>query len=259
MAEKTTYAPGSFCWMELATSNQQSAKQFYSSLFGWNPNDQPIGPDAFYTMLEVGGKSVGALYGMDKDQLARGIPPHWNAYIAVENVDEATKKAASLGARVAMEPFDVMDVGRMSIIFDPPGAQLCLWQPKQHQGAQLVDDPGAFCWYELNTNDPERAKEFYTKLFGWEAGGNEQYVEWKRDGKSFGGMMKIKAEWGNVPPHWLSYVHVPNVEEYAAKAKSLGANVVVPPMDIPNTGKFAIFNDPQGAGLAIWQPPAQMA
>jgi predicted enzyme related to lactoylglutathione lyase len=245
--------------MELVTSNAPSAKQFYSTLLGWHPNDQPMGPDAYYTMLEVGGKSVGALYSMDKDQLARGIPSQWNAYVAVANVDDATKKAESLGATIVLAPFDVMDVGRMSVINDPTGAKLSLWQPKLHQGAQLVDDPGAFCWYELQTTDPDRAKEFYTMLFGWETGGNEEYIEWKKDDKTFGGMMKIKPEWGPVPPHWLSYVNVPNVEDTTSKAKTLGANVFVPPMEIPNTGKFSILADPQGAVIALYQPTQRQA
>lgn len=259
MAEVNSYTPGSFCWMELVTSNAPSAKKFYSTLFGWNPNDQSMGPDAFYTMLEVGGKSVGALYGMDKDQLARGIPSQWNAYVAVGNVDEMTAKAESLGAKVVAPPFDVMDVGRMSIITDPTGAKLCLWQPKQHQGAQLIDDPGAFCWYELQTNDTDRAKEFYTKLFGWQTGGNEEYIEWKLGEKTFGGMIKIKPEWGPVPSNWLGYVNVPNVDATTSKAKELGGSIFVEPMEIPNTGKFSVFSDPQGAVIALYQPTQSTA
>jgi len=254
MAEVKAYAPGSFCWMELATTNQATAKQFYSTLFNWNPNDQPMGPDQSYTMLEIGGKSVGALYGLDKAQLALGIPSHWNAYVSVSNVDESTKLAETLGATTILAPFDVMGVGRMSIIKDPTGAQLCLWQAIEHQGAQLIDDPHAFCWYELNTNDPDRAVDFYTKLFGWTTGGSPEYVELKQGDRTFGGIMKIKAEWGTVPPHWLSYIHAPNVEETTNKAKTLGANVVVPPMEIPNTGKFSVIADPQGAIFALYQP-----
>lgn len=252
MATMTSYSPGSFCWNELVTNDSASAKSFYSSLFGWNTTDQPIGPDQFYTMLDLGGKSVGALYGMDAAQLERGVPPHWNAYISVENVDDATTKAASLGATVVLPAFDVMEVGRMSVIQDPTGAMVCLWQPKQHFGADLVGENGAFCWWELQTNDMEKAKAFYTSLFGWTAGGSPEYVEWVHGGVSMGGMLQIQSEWGNVPPNWQSYVMVPSVDDSAAKATELGGSVMAPPMDIPGMGRFAVLVDPQGAVFSVF-------
>ncbi len=254
MPTMTTYAPGNFCWCELATSDQAAAKDFYSKVFGWTANDQPMGPDQFYTMLEIGGQSVGALYGMDKDQMARGIPPHWNVYISVASADESTAKAKSLGATVLMDPFDVMDVGRMSIIQDPTGAMVCLWQAAKHPGAALVGDLGAFCWWELNTHDVEGAKKFYTSLFGWETGGDPNYTEWKNGGTSIGGMMQIQPDWGNVPPNWMSYICVNDADATAAKIKELGGQVMMGPQDIPNMGRFAVCMDPQHAAFAIYQP-----
>src|SRR5580765_3866885 len=109
MPTMTSYAPGNFCWFELVTSDQNAAKDFYTNVFGWKAEDSPMGPDAFYTTLTIDGKSVGALYGMDAEQKKRGVPPHWNLYIAVASVDETTKKAESLGAKIIMAPFDVMD------------------------------------------------------------------------------------------------------------------------------------------------------
>jgi uncharacterized protein len=257
MAEITTHVPGSFCWFELATNDANSAKKFYSNLFGWQINDMPMGPDATYTMLEKDGKGVGALYGLDKEQEQRGVPPHWNLYVAVNNADEATKKAESLGATTVMAPFDVMDVGRMSIIQDPTGAMIMLWEAKRHTGAGVVDEPNAFCWYELNTNDTEKAKEFYTKQFGWETGGSPEYTEWKQGGKSIGGMMKIQPEWGPMPPNWMAYVMVNNADMTAGKATSLGGKVIMGPQDIPNMGRFAVISDPQGAVFAVYEPAKQ--
>ncbi|HYM21015.1 MAG TPA: VOC family protein [Candidatus Kapabacteria bacterium] len=254
MATVTSYKPGNFSWCELVTSDQAAAKSFYSKVFGWDINDSPMGPDQFYTMLEIGGKPVGALYGMDKAQMDRGIPPHWNVYVSVTNVDESTKKAASLGGQILMEPFDVMEHGRMSIVKDPTGGMICLWQPVKFPGASLVGENGAFCWWELYTNDIEGAKKFYTSLFGWTTGGDANYAEWKNsDGVSIGGMMQIQKEWGEVPPHWMSYVMVADCDKTAELAKSLGAQVFVGPQDIPNMGRFAVLDDPQHAGFAIYQ------
>lgn len=194
---------------------------------------------------------------MDAQQRERGIPTHWNHYIAVASTDDATAKAQSLGGTAMMAPFDVMDVGRMSIIKDPTGAMFCPWEPKKHFGAQLYGEVGTFCWFELNTNDPDASKEFYTKLFGWEIGGDANYTEWKSGGVSIGGMMKIQAEWGEVPPHWLGYVMVENVNESVEKAKALGGKVYVEPQDIPNMGRFAILADAQDGGFALYQPLAK--
>jgi predicted enzyme related to lactoylglutathione lyase len=252
MATMTSYTPGSFCWNELVTTDSASAKSFYSSLFGWNATDQEFAPGNYYTTLDIGGKAVCALYGMDAAQRERGVSPHWNLYISVENVDDSSAKAASLGATVVLPPFDVMEVGRMSIIQDPTGAMVCLWQPKQHFGAALIGENGAFCWWELQTNDMDKAKAFYTSLFGWTAGGNPEYVEWVHNGVSMGGMLKIQPEWGAVPPNWQSYVMVPSVDDTAAKAATLGGSIMAPPTDIPGMGRFAVLVDPQGAVFSVY-------
>jgi predicted enzyme related to lactoylglutathione lyase len=253
----TSYAPGNFCWFELATNDQNAAKDFYSKVFGWETDDQPMGPDLFYTMLNVGGKSIGALYGMDKAQLDRGIPPHWNLYISVASADDTTTKAKSLGGKALMEPFDVMDVGRMSIIEDPTGASFCIWEARKHTGAQLIGEPGSFCWWELNTKDPAKAKAFYTALFGWSVGGDANYPEWKNGSESIGGMMEIQPEWGPVPPNWLSYVLVTDCDATAAKIKGSGGSVMMGPQDIENMGRFAVAADPQKAVFAIYQRKAK--
>jgi uncharacterized protein len=253
MPEITKHQPGNICWTELATTDQNAAKDFYSKLFGWQINDYPMGEGQTYTMLDLKGRNAGALYAMDEAQRKMGIPPHWNYYIAVDNADTMTAKAKSLGAQVLMEPFDVMDVGRMSIVTDPAGATFCLWQAKQHEGLGIVGEPGAFCWYELNVHDTDAAKKFYTSLFGWQAGGSPEYTEWKNGESMVGGMMQIQKDWGDVPPNWMGYVMVADVDASTAKAKELGGQVYVGPMDIPNMGRFSVIADPQGASLGLYQ------
>ncbi len=253
----TSHAPGNFCWFELVTSDQNAAKEFYSKLLGWGTTDSPMGPDAVYTMLDAGGKTVGALYGMDKAQLERGLPPHWNVYISAASADETTKKAESLGGTAVMQPFDVMDVGRMSMIQDPTGALFAVWEARKHMRAQLVGEVGSFCWWELNTKDTAKAKEFYTNLFGWTAGGDANYTEWKNGGNSMGGMMEIKPEWGPVAPNWLSYVMVSDCDKTAAKIKELGGSVMMGPQDIENMGRFAVVADGQHAVFAIFEVQAK--
>lgn len=257
MPEVTSHAPGSFCWIELGTSDTDAAKKFYSGLFGWEAVDLPAGPDMVYTMLKLRGLEVGALYKLRPDQTAHGVPPHWMSYVSVSSADDSASKAKSLGATLLAEPFDVMDVGRMAILQDPQGAHFCVWQAKAHIGFRLVGETGAFGWDELWTTDTKAAADFYTALFGWttkesgqiEEGGN--YTEWQLRGQSIGGMMKIRPEMGPVPPNWLPYFMVDDCNATADKAKSSGGKLLVPPTDIPDVGRFSVIQDPQGATFAI--------
>ena len=246
------HAPGSFCWIELATTDGPGAKKFYSELFGWTTHDSPVGPDMVYTMLRLDGKDVGALY--QKGEMMKDVPTYWASYISVQSADEITAKAKSLGGTVMKEPFDVMDVGRMSVITDPTGATFCVWQPKKHQGVGVKGEPNSLTWNELLTNDTARASDFYTKLFGWKDnthGGPMAYTEFMIGDTHAGGMMQIQPQMGPIPPHWGIYFAVDDVDAKTQKATSLGAQTIVPPMDIEHVGRFSTIRDPQGAVFSI--------
>lgn len=246
------HAPGSFCWIELATTDGPGAKNFYSELFGWEAQDIPIGPDMVYTMMKLNGKDVGALY--QKGEQMKQVPTHWASYISVTSADETAAKAKALGGTVVQDAFDVMEVGRMAVIADPTGAHFCIWQPKQHKGVGVKGETNSLCWNELLTNDTERAKDFYTKLFGWNYktdDGPMAYTEWINGEEHIGGMMQIQPHMGPMPPNWGIYIAVDDCDGKVAKATSLGARTYVPPTDIPNVGRFAVLADPQGAVFNI--------
>jgi predicted enzyme related to lactoylglutathione lyase len=151
-------------------------------------------------------------------------------------------------------PVLLVDLGRMAVVQDPTGAALAVWEARRHTGLGVVDEPGAFCWAELLTRDTTKAARFYQALFGWGTGGDSRYVEWKHAGQSIGGMMEIRKEWGEVPPHWLVYFQVESTDRSAEKARSLGATVTMGPEDIPDIGRFAMLRDPQGAAFYVFQP-----
>jgi predicted enzyme related to lactoylglutathione lyase len=259
MADYSSHAPGTFCWPELATTDQKSAVSFYRSLFGWDLNDQPMGPAETYSIFQMRGKDVGGAYTMRPEERQHGAPPHWNAYVAVVNADETTNRAKALGAKVLAPPFDVMDSGRMAVLQDPTGAVFQIWQPKKHIGAKVLREPGALTWTELATRDPEAAKRFYTSLFGWKektsTGGGMTYTEFSAGDQPMAGMMEMNAQMVsmNVPPNWLTYFQVADVDATANNATRLGGKLTVPPMDIPNTGRFSVIQDPQGAVFAIYK------
>jgi uncharacterized protein len=248
MGERTSYRPGTFSWAELVTSDPGGAKDFYTQLFGWNYDDQPTGPDGpVYSMAQRDGHSVAALYGDDSQ------PPHWNCYVTVASVDDTTQKATDNGATVMAEPFDVMEVGRMAVIADPTGAALCLWEPRQHIGATLVNTPGSMTWNDLVTSDPDRAAEFYGALFGWtfdempESGG---YRVIRNGERTNGGIMPQQE--GQAA--WLPYFGHDDTDRLAAEISDLGGRLYNGPVQMPQ-GTIAVLGDPQGAVFAVWTGP----
>jgi len=252
------HTPGTFCWVELGTTDQDAAKKFYVELFGWSVNDFPMGPDGVYTMFQLNGNDVGAAYKLGEEQLSLGIPPNWGLYISVEDVDATAKAITSAGGKLMMEPFDVFEFGRMVVAQDPAGATFSIWQPRNHIGVSVMNQSNSMCWQELATSDLDGAKTFYSTVFGWDPQTKEtgpmEYTEIHtkdQPGQAFAGMYTMTPEMQGVPPHWMVYFAVDDCDGSVDKAKSLGAQVRVPPMDIPGVGRFSVLADPQGAAFAV--------
>jgi uncharacterized protein len=258
MSATLTHAPGTFSWADLGTPDPTAAKRFYTGLFGWAFDDRPISNDEYYTMLLQDGKAVAALYPQQADQRSAGIPPHWLSYVTVESADRVSSHAAELGGTVLAPPFDVMEHGRMAVIQDPTGGVVALWEPRNHPGAGVLGEPGALCWNELCTRDPDRAGAFYADLLGWARETMPmpgfEYTVFKRGEQPAGGMMAIQPEWGDVPPHWGVYFAVEDCDATAATATKMGGAVLMGPADIPDVGRFATLRDPQGAIFSVLQP-----
>lgn len=252
------HAPGEFCLVELATTDQESAKKFYTQLFSWSASDMPVGPGGIYTMFRIDGREVASAYTLQPEM--RGVPPHWDLYITVEDADETVRRAGELGARVIAGPFDVAGYGRMAVLQDPTGAVFCVWQPKQAIGIRLAGDPGTLCWSDLSTPDPARAKKFYEGLLGWKMDPSERdssgYLHIRNGEEYIGGVLPVAIRDPHTPPHWLAYFLVENVDASVAKARDLGARVYAGPMDIAGVGRYAVLADPQNAVFAIFQPPS---
>jgi predicted enzyme related to lactoylglutathione lyase len=247
MGERTSYAPGTFSWAELVTSDADAAKAFYTSVFGWEYRDNPVGDDQVYSTALRDGKDVAALFTAEQ-------PPHWNCYVTVESADATAARAAELGATVAAEAFDVMDVGRMAVIVDPVGAALCLWEPKSHIGATLVNVPGALTWNDLITPDPADSARFYGELFGWtteEIPGAGGYRVIKNGERTNGGMMPLDRRMGATPPNWMPYFGHEDIDRLLEEVAGLGGQVFNGPMRMPQ-GSIAVLGDPQGAAFAVW-------
>ena len=248
--EKESYGHGVPSWVDLGTADPEKAARFYSELFGWTVEQGP--PEAGgYAMATLKGRAVAGLGPQQNPG-----PPVWTTYVNVDDADDVAQKVKAGGGQLFMDPFDVLDVGRMALFADPAGAVLGLWQPRAHKGAGIVDEPGTYCWSELVTTDVEGSKTFYAAVFGWgsESYGPEGpggYTEWKLAGHSIGGMM---ARPENMPPqvpsHWMPYFAVADADTSAKRIGELGGSVMLEPRDI-EPGRFALASDPGGALFSV--------
>lgn len=257
MANIDRHAPGSFCWIELGTTDQAAAKRFYTSLFGWTVNDFPMGPGQFYSMFQLQGRNAGAAYTLDPKNMP-GVPPNWTLYVCTDNADESASKATAAGGAVLGGPFDVSEFGRMAVLQDPTGAVFCVWQPKSHQGLGIAHVEGTLSWADLSTPDPEKAASFYRAVFGWKTEGGDAnesgYLHIVNGEHHIGGIPPERHRNPNAPPHWLIYFHSDDTDASTKKAVELGARVLVPPMTMEQVGRWSVVADPQGAIFALFQP-----
>ncbi|MBV8464255.1 MAG: VOC family protein, partial [Acidimicrobiales bacterium] len=130
------YAPGTPSWVDLASTDLPTAVGFYTKLFGWKADDQ--GPEAGnYHMFMKGDQPIAGGMGTQ----AEGQPSAWMSYVSVDDADATAARIRDAGGTLVVEPMDVMTVGRMVIAVDPTGAHFGLWQPKDHRGAGLVNEP----------------------------------------------------------------------------------------------------------------------
>jgi predicted enzyme related to lactoylglutathione lyase len=197
----------------------------------------------------------------------------WNTYIWVDSADDTATKVTGAGGKVLMEPFDVMEAGRMAVCADPEGALFCAWQANRHRGARVVNEAGSLNFNGLNTREPASAKSFYGAVFGWQTlplgGGAEMwtlpgygdYLERANPGlrERMAGMgappgfedvvaslNPIGDDRAGVPAHWHVTFAVDDADATAEKAVELGGKVLAPPFDAPWV-RTTVIADPQGA------------
>ncbi len=244
--EMTSYKPGTPSWVDIGLPDMDAAIAFYGGLFGWDIEPGP--PEAGgYAMCLLRGRPVAGI----GPQMNPEIPPYWASYVTVADVAATVAAATAAGGSVLVPTMEVMSAGVMAIVADPTGGIISLWQPIDHIGAHIVNEPGTFCWNELMTDDVAAATAFYTGLFGWEAAvhdnGGEHYTEFLLDGRSTAGMMaKPAGVPAEMPSMWTVYFTVEDCDAAVAKVQELGGAPIMPAMDIPQ-GRFAPVADPFGA------------
>lgn len=243
---------GSFIWYELSTTDPKGAIAFYKDVVGWS-TDTFEGAEPPYWVWLAGAAGIGGVTGLNNTKAA----PSWVGYVYAEDVDALTKQAASLGAKVCAGPFDIPRVGRFSSIADPQGAVLSMITPTgPDRPTPTGPTPGHVVWHELLTNDTDAALKFYGDLLGWQKtqsmdmGDMGQYEIYGKSGRDYGGMMKRPAGYP-LPPHFLYYVHVSDLDAATERVKGAGGKIWNGPMPIPSGERVVQCADPQGATFAL--------
>jgi len=247
---------GRFVWYDLMTSEPAAAEEFYTKLVGWGT--QPWdGGDKPYTMWTNQETPLGGVMEMPEEVRASGAPPHWMAYVAVEDVGATAAKVSEAGGKILHEATDIPGAGTFAVLADPQGAAFAVYKSaSEEQDAQDPSPLGRFSWNELATSDYKGALAFYTDLFGWEPqdamdmGEAGIYQMYGRGGEPLGGMFNKPDEMTG-PPMWLYYISVDDVTTVAEKVKELGGQVVSGPMEVPGGDLIAQCLDPQGALFAL--------
>jgi uncharacterized protein len=247
MSEIARYEHGVPSWVDIGSRDPVASLAFYSSLFGWEGQD--MGEAAgHYTIASKGGRQVAAIAPAQDPG-----PPRWTTYIDVDDLDDVAARVKAAGGTVIVAPMNVMSAGRMAVFSDTTGAVIAGWQPQEHLGAQLVNEPGAITWNELATSDLEATKTFYSAVFGWGWAGSDDYAEVQVSGRTVAGVMPRRPEVPvELPDSWLVYFGASDVDGDARRAAELGGAVIVAPTDIPGTGRFAVLADPQQAAFGLF-------
>lgn len=253
MTTVTTAGVNRPTWFDLMTSDPASARDFYAKLFNWNY--QLSGPEmGHYAMCRVGERNAAGLGGIPQ---GAAFPPVWSVYFGVTDIEDTISRITSAGGGVVSPAMDIMDSGRLAVCTDSTGAVFGLWQPRNHIGASVTDEPGAMTWCEVNTRDSAAACAFYESVFGLEPRpmevGGTAYSAMYQGEEPVCGVLQMTAEWGDMPPHWMPYFAVADTDGSSEIVKESGGVVHHGPFDTP-FGRISVIGDPQGAIVSIIQP-----
>ncbi|MFI9106162.1 VOC family protein [Streptomyces fildesensis] len=256
----TDFTTGAPNWLDLASPDITATAAFYAAVFGWT--FESAGPDAGgYGMFQKDGGTVAALGQLTEE----GAGSAWTVYFRTPDTDATTKAVEQAGGTVRVEPFDVMEAGRMSCLTDPGGAEFAVWQPGAVKGLEKTSEHNTLLWVELHVPDPSAALAFYRSLFGWRSSemtmpGMTYTVLSTADGDqedaSFGGMVAARE---GMEPRWIPYFDAADADDIVTRVQANGGTVLAPAEDVPDVGRIAWLADPFGAPFAVLKPRPRAA
>jgi predicted enzyme related to lactoylglutathione lyase len=261
MATAVSTLLGRPVWYELMTKDPAAAETFYDKVIGWKSEPYEGAPNPYTAFKRSGDVSVA---GLMKTPQGMNMPPFWAMYLAVPKFDEAVAHIKRLGGTELSPVIDIPEVGRMRMMKDPQGAVFYIIQPSStEERPEGSPEIGEGSWHELMTTDAPAAMKFYTDVFGWQPsetmdmGPMGKYHMFNRPHGMIGGMMNKPPEMANVPPHWMIYFRVPDINAAAERVKAAGGKILNGPMEVPGGDWVLNAMDPQGAAFSLHAKKAQ--
>jgi predicted enzyme related to lactoylglutathione lyase len=255
-------ARGGFCWLGLATANLAATEAFYAGVFDWESAEQPVGKLETYTALSYEGKEVAILSQQTPEPRTVGAASYWTPFVAVEDADRSARLVERLGGTLLREPQNLGDTGRLVPLRDPTGASVSLWQPFSRGGAELMNDRGAACWYELVTPDLDRAAFFYCTLFGWRLTADPRVFTIVRSSftitnaeSPIGTIRELGVDETAFAGGWIPYFGVESPELTQRVAEEQGGRILRAAADSP-IGHTSVLADPLGVPFGLLEHPA---
>jgi len=244
------HSVGTPCWADLSTSDPAKARDFYAAVFGWDYqlNGEEYG---FYATARIGDDWVAGIGGQPPES---EMPSAWTVYLKTDDVAKTVEQWTAKGGGVLMPPMEVPAMGHMAIVTDPSGAAVGLWQATGHTGFGAMGPHGTTCWFEVNTRESEKVRDFFAGLFDLQSGSSNHDAGtpyWViQDDRPRYGVLQMNEQWGDMPAHWMVYFQTDDLEATVAKVKEAGGTIHHGPFDTP-PGPMAVCADPTGAVFSI--------
>ena len=248
-------------WYELMTTDPAAAEKFYQNVVGWTSAPFEGSPDPYTVFKRSGDVPIG---GLLKRPDGMNMPPFWSMYLAVPNLEEAVAHIKRLGGSELSGIVDVPKVGRLQMLKDPQGAAFYIIQPSPNEERpEVAPEVGEASWHELTTTDAEAAMKFYSEVFGWQPsevmdmGEMGKYRMFNRPVGMIGGMMNRPPQMAEVPPYWMIYFRVPDINAAVERVKANGGQILNGPMEVPGGDWIVNAMDPQGAMFSLHAKKSQ--
>jgi uncharacterized protein len=242
-----TLVVGAPCWIDLYSSDTDKATEFYGKVFGWTT--ESAGPEfGGYFTFQKDGKTVAGCMRNDGEQ---GWPDAWTIYLMTDDIERTVEAAAANGGQVHIQPMDIAQNGRMSMVGDPGQAAVGVWQPGTQSGFELRNEIGTASWFELHTRDYDASVDFYRGVFGWDAHTMSDSPEFRYttlgegDNALAGIMDATQFVPEGAPASWSVYFGVEDTAAALEEIVRLGGKIVRPAEDTPY-GRLAQAADPTG-------------
>jgi uncharacterized protein len=243
---------GAPCWIDLLTSDEGRAREFYPELFGWTAEEGSPEFGGYFMFTRDSVPVAGAMQKVAGVPALEG-PDQWGVYLSSPDARATVSKAVAAGGKLRAESVDIADLGVQAIVEDAAGVRVGIWQAKHFPGLTVFAQPGAPVWFRLLTGDYPGPVAFYEDVFGWQTHVVSDTPEFRSttqtaDGEDFAAI--TAASPGDLaagqPGRWEVFFHVTDTDAAVTRVLKLGGEVLRQPWDSP-FGRQAAVADPTGA------------